>query len=88
MSKYVVVSVFDSAANGFGRPAFVAAVGAAMRGFSDEVNRSHEENPMNRHPADFTLYELGTWDDADGRFELHDRPKSLVRAVDVIIKPN
>lgn len=66
--NYVVLSVYDRAAATYGRPLFAAAVGAAMRSFQDEVNRPAEDNPMYKHPGDFDLVELGTFDDQTGKF--------------------
>jgi len=81
-----VCAFFDSAAVAFGRPMFLPSVGVAMRSFSDEVNRVHDDNNMNKHPGDFMLYELGLYDDSDGSFTLLDKPKLLARAIDVVIK--
>lgn len=66
--KYVVCSVFDKAAAAYGRPFFVGAIGQAIRGFQDEVNRNAEDNPVNKHPDDFDLYYVGTFDDSTGGF--------------------
>ena len=86
--KMKVLSVFDSAAQAFGRPAFVAAIGSAIRSFTDEVNRVDADNQMNQHPSDFTLYELGEFDDEHGRFTMLDTPRVLARAQDVkILRP-
>lgn len=64
--KHVVVSVRDRAADTFGRPFFVAALGAAIRAFSDEVNRESADNAIFHHPEDFDLYEVGSFDDDTG----------------------
>lgn len=64
--KHVVVSVRDRAADTFGRPFFVSAVGAAIRSFADEVNRADKDNPLFNHPEDFDLYEVGSFDDDSG----------------------
>lgn len=65
--NYHVLSVYDRAAATYGRPLFAAAVGAAMRSFQDEVNRAAEDNPMYKHPEDFDLVQIGTFDDQSGR---------------------
>lgn len=65
--NYFVLSVYDRAAASYGRPLFAAAVGAAMRSFQDEVNRPSEDNPMYKHPEDFDLVEIGTFDDQTGK---------------------
>lgn len=83
---HTVVAVYDSAAQAFNRPFFVPAVGMALRSFSDEVNRQAEDNPMNRHPDDYELFQLGEFDDASGRFTLFDDPKPLLRAKDAVVR--
>lgn len=77
MTVYVVVSVRDRAVDAFGRPAFVAAVGAAIRSFQDELNREHGDNQMWLHPDDFDLYELGSWDDHNGVMLQLERPRQI-----------
>lgn len=79
----VVCAVYDSAAQLFNRPMFVPAVGMANRVFRDEVNRAAEDNPMFRHPDDFELFELGSFDDSTGRFHVLDDPRPLARGKDV-----
>jgi len=83
--KLVVVSIFDRASEAFGRPAFVPARAAAVRGFTDEVNRDEPNNDLRRHPDDFDLYILGEFDDSKGIFTTDDSyPLVLVRGKDVI----
>lgn len=85
--KYVVVSVFDRAAGAYSRPAYVGAVGLAVRSFQDEVNRDAPDNEVSKHPDDFDLYHLGSFDDVAGRFELFDQPKKLAWAGELKLKP-
>lgn len=82
----VCVSIKDRAADAFGRPAFVASLGVAVRSFTDEVNREGADNQMYAHPDDFDLYDIGTFDDATCVFELHDFPKVIARGKDVKIR--
>lgn len=63
-----VCAVFDSAIQAYGQPFFVPARGAALRSFTDEVNRSAQDNQLFLHPEDFVLYELATFDDEKGTF--------------------
>ena len=58
-----------------GFPVTIGAVG--VRSFSDEVNNDREDNQINKHPSDFSLYELGSYDDDTGLFETHE-PKLLI----------
>ena len=72
--KFKVISVRDRVADGFANPGFYVSAGAAIRSFSDEVQRVPEPgrpNPLYDHPADFDLYLLGEYDDETGSFETH-----------------
>jgi len=80
---HYVVCVKDRAAEVFNRPFFVPHRNVAVRDFTDEVNRSAADNQLNKHPDDFDLYLLGTYDDNTGSFSL-DVPTVLVRAKDVV----
>lgn len=65
MTVYIVCAVRDRALDAFMSPIFVPALGLAVRSFSDEVNR--KDSPMNAHPDDYDLYQIGTYDDSVGR---------------------
>lgn len=75
-----VCAVRDTVADVYNRPYFTQSAGVAVRSFSDEVNRQAEDNQLYKHPEHFVLYELGTYDDADAKFILHDAPKHLINA--------
>lgn len=79
--KLIMCAVRDSAVNAFIRPFCVPAVGAALRGFSDEVNRVDSE--MNKHVSDYELFEIGEFDEESGLVDPVVPPRSLARAVDV-----
>lgn len=83
-----VVSIFDRASQLYGRPAFVPHVGSSIRDFSDEVNRSAQDNPLFKHPEDFDLYVLCDFDEDKGMF-IHsgdDSPSLLIRGKDAVRK--
>jgi hypothetical protein len=83
---YFVVSVRDRAADVFGRPFYVPHRNVAVRDFTDEVNRSSGDNALFRHPDDFDLYLLGTFDDNTAKFEAEESYTCLVRGKDVVAK--
>ncbi len=83
--KRAVCAVYDSAVQSYGQPFFVAAVGAALRSFVDEVNRKAADNPLHVHPEDFVLFHLADFDDEAGVFLPTDRGVvSLARGKDVV----
>lgn len=75
--RYKIMSVRDRAADVFGQPFFVAAVGVGIRGFKDEINNASNGNQLFKHPEDFDLYLLGEFDDSTGEFDVK-RPEMVV----------
>ncbi|AXL15165.1 nonstructural protein [Microviridae sp.] len=84
--KYVIGAVRDSKADVFNRPIFMQSVGVMIRSFQDEVNRAADDNQMFKHPGDFAIYELGSYDDVTAVMEMHEQPKLLVQADQCINK--
>lgn len=66
--RYKIVSVRDRAVDTFSVPQFVAAIGAAVRAFGDEIKRKADNNALSMHPEDYDLYDLGEYDDDTGQF--------------------
>ena len=64
--EYVIMSVRDTKTEVFGRPFCLTSVGQGVRSFTDEVNRRNEDNVMFHHSGDFSLWQLGTYDDVTG----------------------
>lgn len=78
----IILSVKDTAAQAFGRPMFLPSSAVGVRSFRDEINRSDANNEMYKHPEDFELYELGTYDDSTGIIEVV-TPRLVARAKDL-----
>lgn len=81
MTVHVVIAVRDSAVAAYDRPWFAPTTAAAVRAFTDEVNR--DGCPMKSHPEDYSLWQLCWYDDEKGEF-LSAELKQLVRAQDVL----
>lgn len=64
MKLVKVVSVFDSKAEAFMQPGFAQSRGAATRDFSTMINDG--KSIFSKHPGDFTLFEIGEWDELKG----------------------
>jgi len=62
-----IFTVFDGPANAYLPPFFFHAAGQAVRAFTDSAN--DDQHLIGKHPADYTLFEVGTYDDATGIFE-------------------
>ena len=72
--RYKIVTIHDRAAGAYGVPSFVISTGAAIRSFSDEINK--KDTPLGAHPEDFDLYYLGELDDNSGEF-IQDGPRII-----------
>lgn len=81
--QQIIVSVKDTAAQAFGRPVFVPSTAVAVRSFRDEVNRKDSTEDLARHPDDFELYELASFDDATGIITMLSEPRMVARAKDL-----
>lgn len=77
-----VFTVFDSGIEAYMKPFFDVARGAAIRSFSDIVQ--DKSSAIGKHPQDFTLFELGEYDDSTGKFILYDAPVSLGTAIEFL----
>lgn len=67
MSSKKVFAVYDSKVQAYMNPFCMETSGQAIRGWIDAVN--DEKTAFNRHPDDFTLFELGIYDEQSGTFE-------------------
>lgn len=67
----LIFTVYDTKAETFMPPFFVPAIGLATRTFSDCINSN--EHHFAKHPADYTLFKLGSFDTDTCHFDLKDK---------------
>lgn len=60
-------SIYDRKGLNYHAPFFAATDGLAVRNFSDLANDTN--TTIGRHPADYVLYCVGTFSDANGSME-------------------
>lgn len=77
---YNVFSVFDEKADAFLPPFILPNANMAKRVFSDCVNSDTHQFGLN--PMDYTLFELGQFNDANGQFTLQRAKTSLGNGVE------
>ena len=82
--KIKILAVHDRALDAYMRPMFVPTIGAGIRAFQDEVN--NPESPMNKHPDDYDLFNLGDWDDNTGQFSQQPKPINIAVGKQLITK--
>lgn len=59
-----IVAIYDRKTEAFGQPFFVRHSGEAIRAMQDEVN--NKDSTLAKHPTDFELYVIGTFNDVTG----------------------
>ncbi len=67
----LIYTVHDVKAETFMPPFFVPSKGLAIRAFEDCVNS--KDHHFGKHPADYTLFHLGSFDTDTGEFDLIDK---------------
>lgn len=78
-----IFSIHDGKASFYGQPWYARTKMEAQRSFADGINDvTNPNNLMAKHHADYTLFELGEFDDATGKITLLDAPLPLGNGVD------
>lgn len=75
--KVFVFSILDRATKLYGAPMTFLHQGIALRSFTDQIN--DPQSDLFRHPQDYDLYELGTFDSETASFVGLHSPKLLAR---------
>ena len=84
MSKLYVLH--DSKSETYTAPTVNPARGQAIRSFSDAVNEG--KGVLSDHPEDFTLFEIGDYDELKGEITLYPAKQSVVNGLDVVTPPD
>lgn len=87
-----IFAIYDAKTEAYHQPFFLQTKGQAIRAFSDAANDPKTE--FSRHPEDYTLFEIGEYDDQTGSvhnltvnlalgsaLELQSRSKNSLQAV-------
>lgn len=77
-----VFSVFDCQVEAFITPFFFPATGAGIRAFTMAANDG--SHAFNKHAGDYTLFELGSFDEKTGQFIAHTSHVNLGTALTFI----
>jgi len=74
----MVFSVYDSKVGAYANPFYVRTRGEAVRSFSDACG--DDNMPFKKHPADYILFFLGTFDESTGRLLGVEAPDRVIGA--------
>lgn len=75
-----VYTVYDSKAEAYLPPFYQQTKGTAIRVFTETAN--DPQSAVSRYAEDFTLFELGSYDDNQATFNLHKTPISIGKAIE------
>jgi len=75
----IICGVLDKKARAYSSPFFQAHCDVAIRAFRTAVN--DPSHPIAKHPEDYSMWLLGTFDDATGIITPHAAPIHVVEAL-------
>lgn len=81
--KLNIYAIYDAMVDAYSQPFYSQTNGSALRAFSDHVN--DPQSNVNKHPADYFLYQLGTFNDQDGTIT-SDKPTRIGSAAEYLKK--
>lgn len=75
-----IFAIYDNKAQAFMQPFYATNVGLALRIFADNV--ANPESIMHKHPNDFVIYQVGSFDDQTGEMINNEQNVNLGMAID------
>jgi len=77
-----VFAIYDSGISTWMPPIFVRNKGEILRWFMEVSN--DPQSKISKYPADYTLFEIGSWDDDKCKFDLLKTPVSIGIAIEYV----
>lgn len=79
--RWKLMSVWDAAVENYSPPYCVRAIGEALRSFTQEAN--NPKSRISQSPKDYTLFQLGEFDDERGEVAMLAAPRRLLSGHEV-----
>jgi len=79
-----IFSMYDSKVEAYNKPFHQTTKGEALRTFIDAVN--DERSPMSKHPEDYSLFQIGEFDDQTGKYTSNEKPVHIANAHEFVRK--
>jgi len=70
-----IFTIYDSKTEAYMSPFFNQSTGGALRSFEEACR--DENSTFHKYPSDFTLFEIGSFDDNTAQIQFHDAKISL-----------
>ena len=84
-----VYTVYDSKVGAYLNPFFMKSNGECLRAWHEVCN--DPQSNISKYPSDFTLFEIGEWDDSTGEFSMYTAKQPLGTALEYnlpeVLKP-
>lgn len=80
MAKISMFTVYDSKVEAYLPPFYTRSIGEALRSWEEAVNDPN--TAFAKHPADFTLFHIGTFEDSTAQMELFDAKRAISNALE------
>lgn len=77
-----VFTIYDSKSEAYLQPFFMLTDGQARRAIEDCVNDPGHQ--FGRHPEDYTLFFLGTWDDSTCAWDLGSTAIAMCKCLELV----
>lgn len=81
-----IYTAYDSKVENYLPPFFVKTKGAALRAFTEFVNDPNTQ--FHKHPADYTLFEIGEFDENSGQIAPYETKINLGVAIEFLKTPD
>jgi len=82
MSIKKIYTILDTKAGAYLPPFYLRSNGEALRAFIDEV--LNRDSQLGKHPEDYVLFEVGTFDEVRGTIDLLEPYNALARGTDFL----
>lgn len=76
-----VFAIHDAKTEAYMQPFFMLNKGSALRAVTETL--SDPKHSFAKYPEDFTLFELGEYDDSNGKMLPHNTPIPIVKAIEL-----
>ena len=76
-----VYAIRDAQTEAFSQPMFFVTRGVAIRSFSEECEST--TSALNKHPQDYAMFQIGTYDDNSGALVSLPQPQQIALAMDL-----
>lgn len=79
-----IFAVMDSKVGAYLPPMYMRSKPEAIRAFAEAANNA--EHNFSKYAEDFTMFEVGEWDDSNCSFNLHLTPIPIGKAIEFLHK--